>query len=173
MILIGFVASAMRYKDSVEQANYLRHASQAGNLELIYASLDVLGSTPWKINRRIFDIVLSVWNSGKRLCKIPPIVSDIPEPERPENYDTDQQARSIYLQRHKLYSQQKANNHSDRCSVNYKVEIARAVSSFTGVTSETMADDVPVLGRYYLHASQRRLPWSCIPCPASLVPHRG
>ncbi|OCH85018.1 DNA/RNA polymerase [Obba rivulosa] len=137
--------AAMRFKDSVEQLNYLRHASAAGNLELIYASLDVLGSTPWKINRGIFEIVLSVWNSGKRMCKIPPIVSDLPEPERPENYDTDQHARSIFLQRHKLYSQQKANNHSDRCSVNYKIEIARA---FLGDTIY-MPHNVDFRGRAY------------------------
>ncbi|EMD32822.1 hypothetical protein CERSUDRAFT_57977 [Gelatoporia subvermispora B] len=137
--------TAMRYKDSVEQANYLRHASAAGNLELVYAALDVLGSTPWNINRRIFDIVLTVWNSGKRMCKMPPVVSDIPEPERPENYETDQQARAIYLQRHKLYAQQKANNHSDRCSVNYKIEIARA---FLGDTI-FMPHNVDFRGRAY------------------------
>jgi DNA-directed RNA polymerase len=28
----------------------------------------------------------------------------------------------------KAYAQAKANNHADRCGVNYKIEIARAVS---------------------------------------------
>ena len=31
----------------------------------------------------------------------------------------------------KALGQGKVNNHSDRCSVNYKIEIARAVSHFT------------------------------------------
>lgn len=120
----------MRFKESQEQQTYLRHASTQGSLELIYASLDVLGSTPWTINRKIFELVLQVWNSGQRWCKIPPAVYDLPEPDRTDNIDTDPKARMIYLQRQKMHILGKANNHSDRCSVNYKIEIARAVSTY-------------------------------------------
>lgn len=118
----------MRYKDCQEQQSYVREASQQGSLELVYASLDVLGSTPWKINRDVFDVVLKVWNSGTRLGKIPPASYDAPEPEKPENFETDPKAKLTYLLRHKQYMAEKANNHSDRCSTNYKIEIARAVS---------------------------------------------
>lgn len=118
----------MRFKDSQEQQSYLKHASEQGNLELIYAGLDVLGSTPWQINRNVFDVVLKVWNSGGRVCKIPPAIYDVPEPQKPENYESDPKARLVHLTRQKRWSEGKANNHSDRCSVNYKIEIARAVS---------------------------------------------
>ncbi|EJF55919.1 DNA/RNA polymerase [Dichomitus squalens LYAD-421 SS1] len=117
---------AMRFKDSREQEIYLRHASEAGRLELVFAGLDVLGSTPWQINRRVFDVVLQVWNSGERFAKIPPAIPDEPEPVRPENMDTDNKAKVVYLERQRQWMQNKAANHSDRCSVNYKVEIARA-----------------------------------------------
>jgi DNA-directed RNA polymerase len=117
----------MRFKDSREQQSYLKHASSLGNLELVYASLDVLGSTPWKVNRKVFDVVLSVWNSGERMVKIPPVSYDLPEPEKPENCELDPKARMVYLLKHKTWSEAKANNHSDRCSVNYKIEITRAV----------------------------------------------
>ncbi|TFK81972.1 DNA/RNA polymerase [Polyporus arcularius HHB13444] len=117
---------AMRFKDSREQEVYLRHASDAGRLELVFAGLDVLGSTPWRINRRVFDVVLQVWNSGERFCKIPPAVPDEPEPARPENMEFDNKAKTVYIERQKMWQQAKAANHSDRCSVNYKVEIARA-----------------------------------------------
>lgn len=122
------IAWAMRFKESHEQASYLRRASSLGNLELVYASLDILGSTPWKINRRIFDVVLEVWNSGQRWCKIPPAEPDVPEPEKPPNVDTDPKARVAYLTRQKACAIEKANNHSKRCGVNYKIEIARTVS---------------------------------------------
>lgn len=125
----------MRFKDSQEQQTYLRHASDQGNLELVYAGLDVLGSTPWQVNRKVFDVVLEVWNSGNRVCKIPSAVYDVPEPMKPDNYDSDPKARLIYLTRQKAWSQGKSNNHSDRCSVNYKVEIARAVSCFSSCVS--------------------------------------
>ncbi|KAI0731720.1 hypothetical protein BC629DRAFT_1718248 [Irpex lacteus] len=118
-------APVMRYKDSQEQLVYLKEASNLGNLELFYAALDVLGSTPWKINREIFDVVLQVWNSGERLGKIPPATLEDPEPQKPENYDSDPKARAVYVSRQKAYLEARANNHSNRCSTNYKIEIAR------------------------------------------------
>ena len=125
----------MRFKDSQEQQSYLKHASERGNLELVYAGLDVLGSTPWQINRKVFDVVLKVWNSGERMCKIPPVVYDVPESQKPEDCETDQKSRMVYLARQKAWSEGKSNNHLDRCSVNYKVEIARAVSCTRSIFS--------------------------------------
>jgi len=118
----------MHFKDSQEQQQYLKHASSRGNVELVYAGLDVLGSMPWQINRKIFNVVLEVWNAGYRLGKLPPAVYEEPEPERPSEMETDQRARSNFIQRQRQWLVNKANNHSERCSVNYKVEIARAVS---------------------------------------------
>ncbi|KAF8918371.1 DNA/RNA polymerase [Mucidula mucida] len=118
-------SSAMRYKESVEQASYLRHASDMGNVELIYAGLDVLGSTPWVINQKIFDVVLEVWNSGEGLGKLPPAVYPSPEPILPP--DASPKEKALYLYKLKAHSQEKANNHSKRCNVNYKIEIARSL----------------------------------------------
>ncbi|KAJ4001173.1 DNA/RNA polymerase [Lentinula boryana] len=115
--------SAMRFKESVEQQSYLNHASELGNVELVYAGLDVLGSTPWQISRKVFDVVLKVWNSGEKLGKLPPAVFSDPEPVLPEGADI--KTRTTYIHRMKGWTQAKANNHSDRCSVNYKIEIAR------------------------------------------------
>ncbi|KAJ3514954.1 hypothetical protein NLJ89_g2072 [Agrocybe chaxingu] len=118
--------NAMRFKDSLEQEVYLKEATNAGTVELVYAGLDILGSTPWRINKPIFDIVLEVWNSGERMGKIPPAVYDQPEPVLEEGKEKDMEARSHYMQRHRVWAQEKGNNHSERCSVNYKIEIARA-----------------------------------------------
>lgn len=118
----------MRFKDSSEQELYLKEATNAGTVELVYAGLDVLGSTPWKVNKAIFDVVVTVWNSGERMGKMPPAVFDQPVPEPPENMD-DLEERSHHMIRQRAWAQNKANTHSERCSVNYRVEIARAVSS--------------------------------------------
>ncbi|KAJ7041142.1 DNA/RNA polymerase [Mycena alexandri] len=120
-------SNVMRFKDSIEQRSYLKYASEQGHVELVYAGLDVLGNTPWKINRRIFDVVLTVWNSGMRLGKMPPEVYDEPEPDplTPEE-ESDPAARVTWLTRMRAYNQAKAANHSDRCSVNYKIEISRS-----------------------------------------------
>ncbi|TFY82948.1 hypothetical protein EWM64_g1061 [Hericium alpestre] len=119
------IAPVMRFKESKEQQAYLKRAAELGNVELVFAGLDVLGATPWKINRRLFDVVLEVWNRGERMGKLPPAVYDVPEPEKPENVDTDPAARNVFLTRQRAWLQERANTHSDRCSVNYKIEIAR------------------------------------------------
>ncbi|KAJ6615404.1 DNA/RNA polymerase [Mycena sp. CBHHK59/15] len=137
--------TVMRFKNSVEQRSYLKHASDLGNMELVYAGLDVLGSTPWQINKRVFDVVLEVWNSGKRLGKMPPEVYDLAEPEIPPDHETDLAQRNVYLTRMRAYNQAKAANHSDRCSVNYKIEISR---SFLGDTFY-LPHNVDFRGRAY------------------------
>ncbi len=133
------IATAMRYKDSVEQQSYMKRASEQGNVELVYAGLDVLGSTPWKINKKIFDVVLEVWNAGYGLGKLPPAVYPNPEPQPPA--DNNMKDRALYMYNLKLYNQEKANNHSSRCNVNYKIEIARAVSEvlYSKISNTQMA----------------------------------
>uniref|UniRef100_V5EUZ9 DNA-directed RNA polymerase n=2 Tax=Kalmanozyma brasiliensis (strain GHG001) TaxID=1365824 RepID=V5EUZ9_KALBG len=118
--------SAMRFKDSAEQGSYLRAASDNGDLDTVLAALDVLGTTSWKINKPIFDVMVEVWNSGKDIADMPPVEMEAAEPQKPDNYEHDIKARSVYLQRLKQWNQQRASNHSQRCDVNYKLEIARA-----------------------------------------------
>lgn len=97
-------------------------------MEAIFQGLDVLSSTPWVINREIFDVVLKVWNSGKEAPGIPPSSTTVVEPTKPDDYDTNLKAKADHLQRIRAIISRKRNNHSERCSTNYKVEIARAVS---------------------------------------------
>ena len=117
----------MRFKECVEQEAYIQKATVDGKMEHIFAGLDVLGSTPWRINKDVFDIVIQVWNSGQRMGKIPPAKFDHPEPVLDKSLERDIAARAKHNMRYKVWAQANAANHSDRCSVNYKIEIARAV----------------------------------------------
>lgn len=119
--------SMMRFKDSTEQAIYLRKASENNSLETVMAGLDVLGETPWIINTAVFEVMTEVWNSGEDTAGMPPLLSEdhgsIP---RPDNYETDIRARAKYLADTKAARLQLAAVHSQRCDTNYKLEIARA-----------------------------------------------
>jgi len=127
LVYFPLIATVMRIKDSLEQFQYLAEASRHGNLELIYSALDVLGSTPWVVNKDVFRVVLETWNSGEALADIPPANLDIPDPVKPADYDTNDVSKKDYLMSLKDTINKRRNNHSDRCSVNYKLEIARAV----------------------------------------------
>ncbi|KDN47945.1 DNA/RNA polymerase [Tilletiaria anomala UBC 951] len=118
--------SAMRFKDSAEQNSYLKLASDNGELDRVLAGLDVLGQTAWRINRKVFDVISEVWNTGEAVAKIPPRLVDVPEPVKPENYDTDMKAKNAYNMDVRRWAMTKAINHGMRCDINYKLEIARA-----------------------------------------------
>jgi len=122
-------ADLMRIKASPEQKRYIKAASDAGALTNVFAALDYLGSTPWVINRKVYDIVGEVWNSGEAIADIPqadPLVS-IKDPARPPEVDTDLKARSLYKIQLREAALKRGNDHSVRCSINYQLEIARAV----------------------------------------------
>ena len=120
----------MRTKDNGEQTQYLKQASESGNLDAIFDGLDVLGSVAWKINRPMFDIVSEVWNTGDAFADIPvkDSLAKAIDVEKPVDAETDPRARDTYRQRIKKALQERRASHSNRCDVNYKLEIARAVS---------------------------------------------
>ena len=120
----------MRIKECSEQVRYLREAVKDDKLETIFRGLDVLSSTPWVINKSVFDVVLEVWNGGEAIADIPPASISLQEPEKPENYDTDMRVRANHTHAIREALQQHQNNHSQRCSTNYKMEVARAVRRF-------------------------------------------
>ncbi|EUC62471.1 DNA-directed RNA polymerase [Rhizoctonia solani AG-3 Rhs1AP] len=117
-------STVMRIKDSLEQLSYLRHASAAGHIDFVYECLDALGETPWRINNKILNVVLEVWNEGKNIAGIPPVQLEVEEPPPPA--DDDPRARATYLFKMKSILTDKRNNHGERCHVNYKLEVARA-----------------------------------------------
>ena len=118
----------MRTKDSDEQVDYLRQASDNDTMDEIFTGLDVLGSVPWKINRPVFEVVSQVWNSGEELADIPPkdALNQPMEAEKPANFETDPRAKDTYRHRLRKILQERRSAHSNRCDVNYKLEIGRA-----------------------------------------------
>ncbi|KAJ2787266.1 DNA-directed RNA polymerase [Coemansia interrupta] len=116
----------MRMKESNEQLRYLKKASEENRLHTLLAGLDSLGLTRWAINRPVFEAVRKVWNSGIGLAEIPPSTYTVPEPVKPENYETDQKAKTKYIYEMREWQNGSSNQHSRRCDCNYKVEIAQA-----------------------------------------------
>jgi DNA-directed RNA polymerase, mitochondrial len=117
----------MRMKESSEQNSYLKEADSRGSMELVYAGLDVLGKTAWKINKAVFDVTLEVWNKGLDYPSIPPLNLKQTMPDPPPD-TTDMKAKTDYAVALKKLAQERSAHHSDRCSTNYKLEIARTVS---------------------------------------------
>ncbi|WVN88677.1 uncharacterized protein L203_103890 [Cryptococcus depauperatus CBS 7841] len=118
----------MRYKESLEQQKWLKAAAEAGHLEPVFHGLDVLSSTPWQINRKVFDVVLEAWNQGHAIADIPPSkeMADYEFPDKPEPANQDPQLRLLYVEKMKKVRAQQRKDHAERCKFNYNIEIARS-----------------------------------------------
>jgi DNA-directed RNA polymerase len=158
MLLMALsAASVVRLKETNEQLSYLKEADSAGAIELLYACLDVLGRTPWVINRSVFEVALAAWNSGKEYPRMPPLHLEQVLPELPSDL-SDMAERVRYQAKLKTLVQERQSNHSDRCSVNYKMEVARSVSSRAVSLHDLDIDRLAVPGRTLLPTAQCRLP---------------
>lgn len=120
--------SVMRMKESSEQNSYLKEADARGAMELVYAGLDVLGKTAWKINKAVFEVALDVWNKGLEYPGIPPLILNQTLPSPPRD-SSDMKAKTQYANAMKQLANDRNSHHSERCSANYKMEIARTVRS--------------------------------------------
>ena len=120
----------MRTKDSEEQIQYLRQASDNDTLEHVFAGLDALGGVAWKINKEVLEVVSTVWNTGEALADIPAKfkLTEAPDIEVPEGMDKDPRLKDTFRHRLRKALFDRRAAHSSRCDTNYKLEIARAVS---------------------------------------------
>jgi len=116
----------VRHGAPMKQAkSYYRLAIANGDMKQIMAGLDALGKVPWLINRNVFEVMINVWNTGEQFANIPPRDPQIPIPEKPAVFASNQEKIEFYLGR-KRASDELAGHHSNRCFINFQLEVARA-----------------------------------------------
>ena len=104
---------------------YIRAASEHGDMNQVFASLDVLGRTPWRINRGVYNVMVEAWNTGQPIAKLAPENPQYEYPLEPESSE-DNEARKRWAFRMKEINHEKAGFHSQRCFQNFILEVARA-----------------------------------------------
>ncbi|KAI1735767.1 DNA-directed RNA polymerase [Xylaria scruposa] len=123
---LEFPSQLVRIKNGEkDQKIYTEAAIQRGDLDQVSKGLDVLGRTAWQVNRPVFDVMLEAWNSGEKIANIPPLNPNIPVPEEPDTSE-DPLARREWLRRVRLVENEKSGLHSERCFMNFQLDIARA-----------------------------------------------
>lgn len=95
-------------------------------LKAVYDALDTLGSTQWRINNRVLEIVEKIWEEGGRIADMVDRV-DVPEPQKPESDDGDVQKNW----RRELLKVRRVNRelHSQRCDTELKLSVARQMKT--------------------------------------------
>jgi DNA-directed RNA polymerase len=123
-------AQLMRTKDNygLQQA-YLKAAIARGDVEQIFRALNVLGKTPWKINGRLFDVMVKVWNTGDALTNFPPVNMQVEFPPEPPKT-----ADALTMRKWRLKTRELKNmlqgHQSNRCYLNLQLEVARAFKPY-------------------------------------------
>ena len=121
-------AEAVRIGKHPQHREYLEASDKANHLSTIYHALDVLGSTPWRINRMVLDVAKKCWNEN---AEYPSVPSGVPIPQIPDLPKDEKDANAIREHKREQKNRYKAEQgrYSQRCDANYKILIADAVSS--------------------------------------------
>lgn len=123
----------LRVKGNPDQKRYLAAAFASNRIRLVLAGLDVLGSTKWRVNEDMYEVIKAAWNTGVEWPSIPPLNRNLPEPEKPQSDPPLERSSELmrgYRAAKRVRDTQIANDHSQRCDTNYKLEIAHAVIFF-------------------------------------------
>ena len=105
--------------------NYIRAAADSGDMQQIFAGLDILGKTPWKINRGVFDVMVEAWNTGERIANLAPLNPKYDFPPEPEQ-TRDPRAHLAWRYQMKYLTDERNGYHSKRCFQNFQLEVAKA-----------------------------------------------
>lgn len=123
---IRYPTRVVRIKDAdICQLQYAKTAAKRGDLDQVFAGLDVLGKVPWIINRKVFDVMLEAWNTGEALADIPPADPKINFPPEPAPSATRDE-RYNWTRRVRELENEKSGLHSQRCFQNFQLEVAKA-----------------------------------------------
>ena len=107
------------------QKDYIIAAAGRGDLDQVFAGLDVLGATAWKINPMVFEVMVQAWNRGEEIANLPPLNKVFNYPERPPP-DAFRKQKFDWYSKMRLIENEKSGIHSNRCFQNFQMEIAKA-----------------------------------------------
>ena len=107
------------------QRDYAVAAATGGDLDQLFAGVDILGKTGWRINRNVFMVMLEAWNSGEQLANLSPLNKIFPEIEKPGENATPADRR-MWFSRMRAVDNERNGLHSNRCFQNFQMEIAKA-----------------------------------------------
>lgn len=124
---LEFPSKIMRIKQGdKDQRHYAEAAIGKGDMTQTFKGLDVLGRTPWRINRPLFEVMLGAWNTGEHVANLPPESPQHDLPAEP-SAETDPILRKQWLRNVKIIQNTIAGQHSQRAFQNFQLEIARAM----------------------------------------------
>ncbi|KAG2633725.1 hypothetical protein PVAP13_2NG232700 [Panicum virgatum] len=118
----------MRTHGARQQREAVKRAPKE-QMQSVFEALNTLGSTKWRVNKRVLSIIDRIWSSGGRLADLVDR-ADVPLPEKPDTEDET----LLKKWRWNMRSVKKENSerHSQRCDVELKLAVARKMKDEEG-----------------------------------------
>ncbi|KAH6817431.1 DNA/RNA polymerases superfamily protein [Perilla frutescens var. frutescens] len=117
----------MRTRGSRRQQDAIR-AVPAKQMQKVYEALDTLGSTKWRVNRRILSVVEGLWTAGGDVAGLVNR-EDVPIPELLSDDEKEIKKWKWSRRKVKKINQER---HSQRCDVELKLSVARKMKDEEG-----------------------------------------
>lgn len=102
--------------------DYLQSLAQL-DLSEVYAAVNHIQETPWRINRRVLDVMQKAWDEGGNFAGLP-AREDLPLPGKPVGMDEDAAKLLDWKRRAVLVHEHNAKLFSERLGMQQKVWIA-------------------------------------------------
>ncbi|XP_077214718.1 DNA-directed RNA polymerase 3, chloroplastic-like [Tasmannia lanceolata] len=118
----------MRTHGARQQQDAIRSVPRK-KLQKVFEALDTLGSTRWRVNRRVLDVIDTLWDRGGRVGGLVDR-EDIPIPVKPES----EEATEMQKWRWSVRKARKCNSerHAQRCDIELKLSVARKIKDEEG-----------------------------------------
>lgn len=127
---LAYSRKVVRIKSDYESTRYAVAASRNGDMKQVFAGLDILGKTPWRVNRDLLEVMLRAWQTGEAFGKLPAEHPEFDYPPEPES-GAPIKFRRKWMRDIKGIENKKAGVKSQRCFYNFQLEIARAYAGET------------------------------------------
>ncbi|XP_030523585.1 DNA-directed RNA polymerase 3, chloroplastic isoform X1 [Rhodamnia argentea] len=119
---------AMRTHGSRKQQDALKNVSEE-QMHNVFKALDTLGSTKWRVNRRVLAVVENLWAQGGSVGGLIERL-DLPLPDKDVSEDGDE----LELWKWNVRKAKKVNRerHAQRCDIELKLSVARKMKEEEG-----------------------------------------
>ncbi|KAL0013443.1 hypothetical protein SO802_000512 [Lithocarpus litseifolius] len=115
-LLMSCVLTDLGSKDAVKNV-------PVKQMQKVFEALDMLGNTKWRVNRRVFSVVESIWARGGNIAGLVDC-EDVPIPEKPTSEDlTEIQEWKLSWRKAKKINLER---HSQRCDSELKLSVTLA-----------------------------------------------
>ncbi|KAL6190212.1 hypothetical protein ACLB2K_036610 [Fragaria x ananassa] len=124
-----FLPSYVMRTHGAKQQRQVLKSTPRKQLEPVFEALDTLGSTKWRINKRVLGVVDRIWASGGGLADLVSCEDDT-LPEEPDMEDEAEMRK--WKWKVKAVKKKNSERHSQRCDTELKLAVARKMKDEEG-----------------------------------------